>query len=127
MQINNELAPLIKVLAGLREEGKILAAILFGSYANGAPHVRSDIDLAVYTNTDDEGERAEIMDEILMSVERDLNILRLEDEEESPFIVQEALKGLHLVEPDTDTLYKVTHWALHEAEGIRFRRSLVER
>ena len=127
MQINNELAPLINVLNKLREEGKILAAILFGSYANGTPHVRSDIDLAVYINTDDEGERTEIIDEILMSVERDVNILRLEDEEESPFIVQEALKGLHLVEPDTDSLYNVSHRVLHETEGIRFRRSLVGR
>lgn len=127
MQTNNELAPLSIVLKRLREEGKILAAILFGSYANGTTHVRSDIDLAVYINTDDEGKRAEIIDEILMSVERDVNILRLEDEEESPFIVQDALKGLHLVEPDTDSLYKIAHRVLHETETIRFRRSLVER
>lgn len=127
MQINNELAPLIIVLKRLREEGKILVAILFGSYANGTPHVRSDIDLAVYINTDDEGKRAEIIDEMLMAVERDVNILRLEDEEESPFIVQEALKGLHLVEPDTDSLYKIGHRVLHETESIRFRRSVDER
>lgn len=45
MQLNNELASLVKVLSVLRAEGRILLAILFGSYANGAPHVRSDIDL----------------------------------------------------------------------------------
>ena len=56
---------------------------------------------------------------------RDINILRLDDEE-SPFIVQEALKGAHLVKPDIDVLYNIAHRVLHEAEVIRFRRSLVE-
>lgn len=122
-----ELAPLLKALGTLRQQGRILLAILFGSFAQGIPHKRSDIDLAVYISTKDERERMEIIDAILMSVERDVNILSLDDEEESPFIVQEALKGKHLVEPDIDVLYSVAHRALHETEGIRFRRSLVER
>lgn len=126
MQIN-QLNSIKEVLVKLRNEGRILIAILFGSYANGTTHVRSDIDLAIYINTEDDGERIEIIDAILMSVEREVNILRLDDDEESPFIVQEALKGKHLVEPDIDALYKVAYRALHEREGIRFRRSLVER
>lgn len=63
-------------------------------------------------------------DEILMSVERDVSILRLDDEDESQFVVQEALKGKHIVEQDMDTFYDVAHRALHETEEIRFRRSL---
>jgi predicted nucleotidyltransferase len=42
--MDKELYPLEEVLSKLRAEGKILVAILFGSYANGAQHVRSDID-----------------------------------------------------------------------------------
>lgn len=127
MQTEKDMGKLKEILIKLRGEGKILIAILFGSYAKGTPHFRSDIDLAVYINTENESKRIEIIDEILMSDNRDINILRLDDEDESPFIVQEALKGLHLVEPDRDVLYKIAHRVLHETEGIRFRRSLVER
>jgi hypothetical protein len=59
-----------------------------------------------------------------MPIERDVSILRLDDEDESPFIIQEALKGVHLIEPNDDALYAVAHRALHEAESIRFRREL---
>ncbi len=122
--INGELKPLIDLLLTLRADGKILVAILYGSYANGNPHPRSDIDLALYLGTKDENEAIEVIDEILMSVERDVSILRLDDTDESPFIVQEALRGIHLVEPDKDTLYAVMHHALHESESIRYRRNL---
>ena len=56
-----------------------------------------------------------------------VKILRLDDEDESPFVVQEALKDLHLVEPEPELLYKVTHRVLHETEEIRFRRGLIEK
>jgi hypothetical protein len=59
-----------------------------------------------------------------MSVERDISILRLDDEDESPFIVQEALKGIHLVEPDRNILYEIIHRVLHESESIRYRRNM---
>ena len=102
------------------KENKILLAYLFCSFANGKPHIRSDIDLAIYVNAS-EKEAIEITDEILMSTDREIEILRLNDEEESPFIIQQALKGIPLVEPHLDTLYNVAHKALHEAESIRFR------
>lgn len=118
-----ELTPLINVLLTLKNEGKILIAILYGSYAKGNPHPRSDIDLAVYPEGKDENDVINIIDTILMSVERDVSILRLDDEDESPFIVQEALKGIHLVEPDRDVLYEIMHRALHASESIRYRRN----
>ena len=124
MEIDKEMLPLIEVLKKLRAEGKVLIAILYGSYASGMPHKRSDIDLALYINARDEKDEIEIMDKILMSIEKEISILRLNDEDESPFIVQEALKGVTLVEPDEDTLYRVAHRALHETEGIRFRRAV---
>lgn len=113
------------VLTRLKDEGKVLLAYLYGSYAKGLKHSRSDIDLAVYLNTFDEKEAIEIIDAVLMSAERHVEILRLDDEDESPFIIQEALKGIPLVEPDMEALYKVSHQALREAEGIRYRRTFV--
>lgn len=121
---NDEIAPLEEVLKRLREDEKVLIAILYGSYAKGIAHTRSDIDLALYIKAKDEKEEMEIVDKILMSVERDVSILRLDDEEESPFVVQEALKGIHLVTPDEETIYGVSHRTLHECESIRFRREL---
>ena len=124
MDEEKELKPLKEVLCELRKEGKILVAILYGSYARGTPHQRSDIDLAVFIHARDEKEETDIIDKILMSTERQICILRLDDEDESPFVVQESLKGIHLIEPDNDALYEVAHRVLRETEEIRFRRSL---
>ena len=122
--MDNELKLLKEVLVRFKEEGKVLIAILYGSYAKGTPHKRSDIDLALYIKTKDKKEELEIEDEILMSVERNISILRLDDEDESPFVVQEALKGIHLIDPDTETLYKINHRVLHECEEMRFRKEI---
>lgn len=119
----NELTQLKETLQELRKQGKVLTALLYGSYAKGASHLRSDIDLAVFIMAKDTEEEIEIIDKILMSDEREVSILRLDDEDESPFVIQEALKGIHLVEPDNDVLYEVAHRVLHETEEIRFRRS----
>ncbi len=121
--IDSELTPLKNVLLGLRASGKILVALLYGSYASGTQHKRSDIDLAIYISPTSREEEIEITDEITGAVERDVSILRLDDEDESPFIVQAALKGVHLVEPDEDALYRAADHALHESEDIRFRRA----
>ena len=120
----NELKPLKEILRKLRKENKILIAILYGSYAYGIPHERSDIDLAVFIKARNKEEEIEIIDEILMSVEREVSILRLDDENESPFVIQEALKGIYLIEPEEDTLYEVAYRVLHSTEEIRFRRLL---
>jgi predicted nucleotidyltransferase len=124
MAQNTEIIAIENVLKKLRREGKVLIAILYGSYANGVPHKRSDIDLALYIRAKDNKEDMKISDEILMAVERDVSILRLDDEEESPFVIQEALKGVHLVEADLETLYEIGNRVLHECEEIRFRREV---
>jgi predicted nucleotidyltransferase len=111
-----------KILVEMKNAGKIYLALLYGSFAKGAQHVRSDIDLAVYLNTATPEEELDLIDRILMSVDRDVSILRLDDQDESPFVVQEALKGIHLVDPDLEILYEVSHRVLHECETIRFRR-----
>ena len=112
------------ILQQEREEGRVLIAVVFGSYADGTPHARSELDLAVYLRAGDPEEEMTILDRSLMSTETDISILRLDDENESPFVVQEALKGTHLVEPDIETLYTVQHRVMHECESIRFRRDL---
>jgi predicted nucleotidyltransferase len=117
-----ELSGLKACLSKHHREGKVLLAMLYGSYAHGTPHGRSDIDLALYLAASEEGDDTHIIDEILMSADRQISILRLDDEDESPFVVQEALRGIHLVEPDTEALYRVYHRVLHEGEAIRARR-----
>ncbi len=124
MNESHEINALKAVLEEFRKQGKILLAYLYGSYTKGMSHKRSDIDLAIYLNTADESETIEIIDAVLMTSERPIEILRLDDEDESPFIIQEALKGVPLVEPDTETLYKVARRVLHEAEGIRYKRTI---
>lgn len=119
---NPELEPLISVLSQLRTENRLSIAILYGSFANGTQHSRSDIDLAIAIPFQHQNSELEIIDQILMSTDRQISILRLDDLDESPLVVQEALKGVHLVEPDIDILYAIAGRALHESEGIRARR-----
>jgi predicted nucleotidyltransferase len=116
-----------EVLEELRDKGTVLLAYLYGSYAKGNSHLRSDsdIDSAIYLNSKDEDVRIEAIDRILMACDRDIEILFLDDENESPFVIQEALKGIPLIEPDKDKLYGVSDRVLHESEGIRFRREIL--
>ncbi len=111
-----------EVLRKLKEEGRIALAYLYGSFAKGVPHKRSDIDIALYINSKDNREVVDIIERLSILTQRNIEILRLDDEEESPFIIQEALRGIPLVPPDEEILYRVYDRTLHEAEGIRFRR-----
>lgn len=120
----DEIQRIKEVLEGLQGEGTVLLAYLYGSYAKVNQHLRSDIDIAVYLNSRDEDIRIEVIDRILMACDRDIEILFLDDDDESPFVIQEALKGMPLVEPDYDKLYDVSDRVLHESEGIRFRREV---
>jgi uncharacterized protein len=113
---------LLQLLEKFHNQGNLKVALLFGSYAQGEAHARSDIDLAIFLQTSGPEEDMALIDEILMSSDKQIGILRLDDDEESPFIVQEALKGRHLIEPDPDILYDLYHRVLHETETIRFRR-----
>jgi uncharacterized protein len=124
MKERPEINALKRVLEGLRKKGKILLAYLYGSYAKNMEHPRSDIDLAVFINTEDKKEAIGIIDALLMAAEKPVEVLRLDDDEESPFVVQESLKGIPLVAPDMETLYRVAHRALHEAESIRYKRMI---
>ena len=117
-----ELRPLIQTLRELQVNGEIKLALLYGSFANGTQHCRSDIDLALSLSPDVSDREMSIFDRILMSAERQVSILQLDDPDESPFVVQASLKGIHLIEPDLKTYYKIADRALHESESIRSRR-----
>jgi predicted nucleotidyltransferase len=119
---NPEFKQIIAVLSELRSSEKLSVALLFGSYAKGVQHSRSDIDLAIAIPLAAQDCEMEITDRILMATERPISILRIDDLEESPLVVQESLKGIHLVDPDPHVLYRVADWALHESESIRGRR-----
>lgn len=124
MTYKETLNPLKNILEDLRGKGRILIALLYGSYHRGDTHPRSDIDLAIYLTPQAESQAIETVDKILMSMETEISILRLDDEDESPFVVQEALKGEHLIEPDMETFYALSHKILHECEGIKNRREI---
>lgn len=112
-----------KVLVEWQKNKAVLLAYLYGSYARGTHHHKSDIDIAVYISSDNENEVMRVIDSILMATDKDVGILRLDDEDESPFVIQEALKGTPLIEPDKETLYSLNDRVLHETEGIRSKRS----
>jgi len=127
--IADKIIPIKTVLEKLRAENKILVAVLYGSYSKGTSHARSDIDIGIYMKVQNELEEMKIVDSIRMAVEddTDVSILYLHDTDESPFIVRDALAGIHLVEPDMDALYDTYGWALHELESMRFREEMEER
>ena len=97
-KIDSKIDPLITVLQKLRLENKVLVAVLYGSYSKGTNHALSDIDIGLYINTDNELDTIEVIDAVRMAIVEDIevSILMLHDKDESPFIVQEALKGISL-------------------------------
>lgn len=118
----SEIMKIKNVLEDMRKEGIVLLAYLYGSYASGNQHARSDIDIAIYLNIKTEDESIEAIDRVLMATDRNIELLLLNDQDESPFVIQEALKGIPLVESDEEILYKLCDYVLHETESIRFKR-----
>jgi predicted nucleotidyltransferase len=66
-KMDDQLNSLKEPLQRLRREGKILIAILYGSFSRGEQHARSDIDLALYLNPENEREEIEIIAEETLS------------------------------------------------------------
>jgi len=75
----SEIQPLVDRLVRLRAAGGLQVAMLYGSYAKGTAHARSDIDLALALTPADAAAELSIVDELLMSVDREVSILRLDD------------------------------------------------
>jgi uncharacterized protein len=125
VSVPHEVQPLVDTLVRMKERGELSLALLFGSFAVGTQHCRSDIDLAIALSVEARDCEMELIDTILMATERQVSILRLDDLDESPMIIQETLKGIHLVEPDLEVFYQVADRVLHESESIRYRRTPV--
>lgn len=117
-----DLVNLVQTLQELKNDNSIRVAMLYGSFAKGNEHCRSDIDIAIALSSGLKDNELDIIDRILMSSDRHISILRLDDEDESPFIVQHSLKGQHLVAPDWNLYYDIADRVLHESENIRSRR-----
>jgi len=117
-----DLIKLLETLQELKDHDAIKVAMLYGSFAKGREHCRSDIDIAIALSSGLGEREFDVIDRILMSSDRNISILRLDDEDESPLIVQESLKGEHMVEPDWNVYYEIADRALHESESIRTRR-----
>lgn len=128
-KIHDRLVPIKDVLERLRAENRVLVAVLYGPYSEEALYGHPGIDIGIYLQTDDEAERVEIIDSIRTAVKDDthVSIVFLNDTHESPFVVQEALAGIHLVKPDMDALYDTYGWAVDEAEAMRFDKERDER
>lgn len=128
-KLHDRIVPIKAVLEKLRAESKVLIAVLYGPYSEGALHGRPSIDIGIYMKAENESERMDIVDSIRTAVKDDthVSILHLHDTDESPFAVQAALAGIHLVGPDIDALDDAYDWSLHASESMRFEKEGEER
>lgn len=119
--MHKELEPIETVLRKLKDGGEISMAYVFGSFAEGAIHRNSDIDLAVYIEAGDRKKAVLTEDRILAVTPsgRSVDILRLDLADASPFVVQKALKGIPLVDNSRRRYYEVAVRALKETEVLR--------
>lgn len=124
-----ELLSLTEVIKELRQTGKISLAYLFGSFASGEQSKTSDIDLAVFINHKTDKDWINVRNRILMSTDRDIHLLRLDNDEEDPAIVADVMRhGIPLVEITDDNLetyYDVSIRAYNAIEEISARSAYV--
>ncbi|MBI4682256.1 MAG: nucleotidyltransferase domain-containing protein [Nitrospirae bacterium] len=100
-------------------EGKIPFAFLFGSWTKGRQTSLSDIDLAIFFRDMPESVKTKIEHQISLLFDEQVNILRLEDENISPLIKLESLKGIPITSPDSDFLNGFILSIIHKAEEMR--------
>jgi predicted nucleotidyltransferase len=98
---------------------KIPFAFLFGSWADGKQTPLSDIDIAIFFRDMRESEKTKVEHQISLLFDRQVNVLRLEDEYISPLIKLEALNGISVVISDEDFLNRFTLSIIHKAEETR--------
>ena len=100
-------------------EGKIPFAFLFGSWTKGRQTSLSDIDVAIFFRDMPESLKTKIEHQISLLFDEQVNILRLEDDNISPLIKLESLKGSPIVSPDSDFLNGFILSIIHKAEEMR--------
>lgn len=94
--------PLLRALrTALRTEPSVRLAVLFGSLATGRGHKRSDVDLLVSPSNPSAGRVAELTARLERQLGREVQLVRLQDAEDSPLLMVEALeRGRVLVDRD---------------------------
>ena len=100
-------------------EGKIPFAFLFGSWTKSRQTSLSDIDIAIFFRDIPESLKTKIEHQISLLFDEQVNILRLEDENISPLIKLESLKGIPLIIPESDFLNGFILSIIHKAEEMR--------
>jgi predicted nucleotidyltransferase len=100
-------------------EGKIPFAFLFGSWTKGRETSLSDIDVAIFFKDIPESVKTKIEHEISLLFDQQVNIHRLEDENISPLVKLESLKGIPITTPDNDYLNGFILSIIHKAEEMR--------
>lgn len=94
--------PLLRALrTALRTEPSVRLAVLFGSLATGRGHKGSDVDLLVSLSDPSAGRVAELTARLERQLGREVQLVRLQDAEDSPLLMVEALeRGRVLVDRD---------------------------
>lgn len=93
---------LLSALRGaLRTEQNVRLTVLFGSLARGRSHEGSDIDLLVATSAPSVGYLAAATARLERKLDRDVQLVRLQDAEETPLLMLDALeRGRVLIDRD---------------------------
>jgi len=94
--------PLLRTLrAALRTEPNVRLAVLFGSVATGRESERSDLDLLVILGDQTAGAVAALAQRLSDRLDRDVQLVRLQDAERSPALMADALaQGRVLIDRD---------------------------
>lgn len=109
--------PLLRELrAALRTEPNVRLAVLFGSVATGRESERSDLDLLVVLGDQTAGAVAALAQRLSDRVEREVQLIRLQEAERSPALMADALaQGRVLVDREVA-------WPTLKAAERRWRR-----
>jgi predicted nucleotidyltransferase len=73
--------------AALRTEPNVRMAVLFGSTATGTDHMGSDLDVLVHLDDCTVGRLADLAGRLTRRLERDTQLVRLQDAERSPVLM----------------------------------------
>ncbi len=94
--------PLLRTLRdGLRTEPNVRLAVLFGSQATGSARAGSDVDVLVALEDSDAARVAQLTGRLESRLERDVQLVRLEDAERVPALMLAALeRGRVLIDRD---------------------------
>jgi len=118
---------LLSALRGaLRTEQNVRLAVLFGSLAAGRSHEHSDVDLLVATPAP-VGYLAAATARLERKLDRDVQLVRLQDAEETPLLMLDALeRGRVLIDRDNQWSRLVAQLPTWRRRAADAERSLID-